>query len=314
MKANHNDSQVFLFDFVVYIKEQIYNFWKQITTILIVFLLSHSLYQRTNIQFLKANHNFCFVVAEAVSVYIKEQIYNFWKQITTTAQPPQNTCRFISKNKYTIFESKSQQRPGCCLRMRVYIKEQIYNFWKQITTDSQVFLFDFVFISKNKYTIFESKSQRTRWVCLLLPVYIKEQIYNFWKQITTNSPTECATHMFISKNKYTIFESKSQHTYLHPKVFRCLYQRTNIQFLKANHNASSSRLMRVCVYIKEQIYNFWKQITTSSLRRTSSRLFISKNKYTIFESKSQLDVFLHQFRYCLYQRTNIQFLKANHNT
>ena len=350
---------------IVYIKEQIYNFWKQITTLSGICLGILCLYQRTNIQFLKANHNRRCLIIKQACVYIKEQIYNFWKQITTILTSLLLTLAFISKNKYTIFESKSQLVHTLywlrlCLYQRtniqflkanhngffgtihvnfVYIKEQIYNFWKQITTAAQKLIRSQVFISKNKYTIFESKSQRVLGVLFVRLVYIKEQIYNFWKQITTHisnahagkrvyikeqiynfwkqiTTAFCCAGIctkFISKNKYTIFESKSQLPTQQCNRLHCLYQRTNIQFLKANHNEFCEFLFFSFVYIKEQIYNFWKQITTELNKQFHFFGFISKNKYTIFESKSQRLLIVLFADFGLYQRTNIQFLKANHN-
>jgi len=89
---------------------QIYNFWKQITTDLTFVIVAKWLFLRANLQFLKANHNQHLLRLKQEGV--------------------------VSSGKFTIFESKSQQPNRSYIGSRCCFFGQIYNFWKQITTFS----------------------------------------------------------------------------------------------------------------------------------------------------------------------------------
>ena len=117
-------------------KERIYKIWKQFTTIYNFAFLPGNCVQRTNIQNLKAIHNF--------------------------GRRKERKRKLCSKNEYTKSESNSQLF-GCChkflsncvqrtniqnlkaihnwllpllLRGLIVFKERIYKIWKQFTTGS----------------------------------------------------------------------------------------------------------------------------------------------------------------------------------
>ena len=90
-----------------------------------------------------------------------------------------------------------------------------------------------------------------------------------------------------SKNEYTKSESNSQHAPRGTAALSNCVQRTNIQNLKAIHNAS--------------------------MVLPSEEVLCSKNEYTKSESNSQLITGYANIDYHCVQRTNIQNLKAIHN-
>ena len=65
---------------------------------------------------------------------------------------------------------------------------------------------------------------------------------------------------------------------------------------------------------KERIYKIWKQFTTGFFRAFSCALLCSKNEYTKSESNSQPDAYVKFVATDCVQRTNIQNLKAIHNS
>ena len=116
----------------------------------------------------------------------------------------------------------------------------------------------------------------------------KERIYKIWKQFTTEVSHLQPDIRLCSKNEYTKSESNSQHrNHIKNDEIDCV-QRTNIQNLKAIHNTGSSTndLPRLC----------------------------SKNEYTKSESNSQPRASEYAAEYHCVQRTNIQNLKAIHNS
>ena len=94
--------------------------------------------------------------------------------------------------------------------------------------------------------------------------------------------------LLCSKNEYTKSESNSQHPFR--SSFAGLYcvQRTNIQNLKAIHNSNEDAI--------------------------GAATLCSKNEYTKSESNSQPKLFESEVHKNCVQRTNIQNLKAIHNT
>ena len=141
---------------------------------------------------------------------------------------------------------------------------------------------------------------------------IKDTI--FWKQITTIfTSNPCASALFI-RSKIQFFESKSQLCIAGCiDLFGCLSdQRYN--FLKANHNLSSSFKSLAMLFIRSKIqffesksqHNcviiariqvvyqikdtiFWKQITTTSTWQILWHSLFIRSKIQFFESKSQLN-------------------------
>ena len=69
-----------------------------------------------------------------------------------------------------------------------------------------------------------------------------------------------------------------------------------------------------CIVFKERIYKIWKQFTTWTYNICKNRLLCSKNEYTKSESNSQLRMVCRLPMVHCVQRTNIQNLKAIHNS
>ena len=124
--------------------------------------------------------------------------------------------------------------------------------------------------------------------CVRPIIVFKERIYKIWKQFTTCPPCCRSCRWLCSKNEYTKSESNSQLSKVQNFNSLDCVQRTNIQNLKAIHNCRHVWLDR--------------------------RGLCSKNEYTKSESNSQL-VYLVVLtcKHCV-QRTNIQNLKAIHNS
>ena len=116
-----------------------------------------------------------------------------------------------------------------------------------------------------------------------------------------------------SKNEYTKSESNSQpQRRWWTKESHCV-QRTNIQNLKAIHNASADDHPAYRIVFKERIYKIWKQFTTPCAATDARPELCSKNEYTKSESNSQHIARLCEWSEDCVQRTNIQNLKAIHN-
>ena len=168
--------------------------------------------QRTNIQNLKAIHN-----------YSKEEA---------------DGKLLCSKNEYTKSESNSQRQSCWFCPWAIVFKERIYKIWKQFTT---ILLFSVIvklLCSKNEYTKSESNSQlrvkrghpgldcvqRTNIQNLkaihnqnlkanfFAVIVFKERIYKIWKQFTTVLRGPSLSLGLCSKNEYTKSESNSQRT------------------------------------------------------------------------------------------------------
>ena len=371
-------------------KERIYKIWKQFTTqrvsvclffglcskneytksesnsqrlLLITQRLWHCV-QRTNIQNLKAIHNWWYAWCIFLPIVFKERIYKIWKQFTTTFISVFFGATLCSKNEYTKSESNSQRQTGVCwfffncvqrtniqnlkaihnwvylMRCQVIIvfKERIYKIWKQFTTLFLCKLYLLLLCSKNEYTKSESNSQLSLPETFQWWIVFKERIYKIWKQFTTNQTSKpifnnCVQRTNIqnlkaihnsatgsignvtlcSKNEYTKSESNSQLDYRCGHNSRNCVQRTNIQNLKAIHNRKGFQTLDIFIVFKERIYKIWKQFTTLILTAFGSTLLCSKNEYTKSESNSQLIRDLKLPNKNCVQRTNIQNLKAIHN-
>ena len=193
-------------------------------------------------------------------------------------------------------------------------KERIYKIWKQFTTPFLCKSYLLLLCSKNEYTKSESNSQHPcRFVysnvncvqrtniqnlkaihniihcsSMLGEIVFKERIYKIWKQFTTDNEQFLSDCKLCSKNEYTKSESNSQRFWNSVASYGYCVQRTNIQNLKAIHNNPALMYAR--------------------------GVLCSKNEYTKSESNSQLA--WRSEPLCLYcvQRTNIQNLKAIHNT
>ena len=288
LKAIHNAIRFRCNCWIIVFKERIYKIWKQFTT-------PH------------------FSLKAFPPIVFKERIYKIWKQFTTGF--PWNGLRraLCSKNEYTKSESNSQHHRQTPALGKIVFKERIYKIWKQFTTRCHRFYHWRKLCSKNEYTKSESNSQlifhimenlkncvqRTNIqnlkaihntllsVNMTVLIVFKERIYKIWKQFTTSRSSEDRPAQLCSKNEYTKSESNSQPILSVVVLEMYCVQRTNIQNLKAIHNAIS--------------------------RANFIAWLCSKNEYTKSESNSQLwkeKGFI--FLYCV-QRTNIQNLKAIHN-
>ena len=118
-------------------------------------------------------------------------------------------------------------------------------------------------------------------------IVFKERIYKIWKQFTTANGCLLILLQLCSKNEYTKSESNSQLSVPNEVSGDNCVQRTNIQNLKAIHNAILMLIISALIVFKERIYKIWKQFTT-----------VSTGDIPVVD--------------CV-QRTNIQNLKAIHN-
>ena len=243
--------------------------------------------QRTNIQNLKAIHN-----------YSKEEA---------------DGKLLCSKNEYTKSESNSQRQSCWFCPWAIVFKERIYKIWKQFTT---ILLFSVIvklLCSKNEYTKSESNSQlrvkrghpgldcvqRTNIqnlkaihnlkyrISAAPSIVFKERIYKIWKQFTTVAKLNDDNTILCSKNEYTKSESNSQQKRYQDQPDEDCVQRTNIQNLKAIHNGVALSPCDTSIVFKERIYKIWKQFTTVLRGPSLSLGLCSKNEYTKSESNSQ---------------------------
>ena len=270
--------------------------------------------QRTNIQNLKAIHNWRVYFSNGVAIVFKERIYKIWKQFTTAAYHQEAGGGLCSKNEYTKSESNSQPEPttatiraNCVQRTNIQNLKAIHNFPAHLRCSC-------LLCSKNEYTKSESNSQRasrrgspsshcvqrtniqnlkaihnqTASAFKPLTIVFKERIYKIWKQFTTSGHRRTPSRPLCSKNEYTKSESNSQQV--------------------------GDYLVDIVIVFKERIYKIWKQFTTHLPFAIQMSRLCSKNEYTKSESNSQHIVRkIASGRHCV-QRTNIQNLKAIHNT
>ena len=192
----------------------------------------------------------------------KERIYKIWKQFTTVGAQSGVSGNCVQRTN--IQNLKAIHNAGSRSRSPRFIvfKERIYKIWKQFTTIAVLDGNHALLCSKNEYTKSESNSQRVRLLNLHRHIVFKERIYKIWKQFTTVIFFSDRSLLLCSKNEYTKSESNSQPANLWiPKGYHCV-QRTNIQNLKAIHNAFRYCCSRCRIVFKERIYKIWKQFTT----------------------------------------------------
>ena len=166
----------------------------------------------------------------------KERIYKIWKQFTTLVAFFDGTVNCVQRTN--IQNLKAIHNGPSLYRLFNFIvfKERIYKIWKQFTTFRSMRGAATLLCSKNEYTKSESNSQRRRMPGLRMSIVFKERIYKIWKQFTTR-----IARMGFRRN--------------------CV-QRTNIQNLKAIHNAYMRIYSDWFIVFKERIYKIWKQFTT----------------------------------------------------
>ena len=245
--------------------------------------------QRTNIQNLKAIHNSRWPTLTNTFIVFKERIYKIWKQFTTFSNSIYGAGTLCSKNEYTKSESNSQHTDwryfalcDCVQRTNIQNLKAIHNLVGLSDED--------------------------------VMIVFKERIYKIWKQFTTINHFRTCSLVLCSKNEYTKSESNSQpESFVMVLAFHCV-QRTNIQNLKAIHNAPSTSVPAGDIVFKERIYKIWKQFTTAAGKIVQNAKLCSKNEYTKSESNSQLTSFEDWHEADCVQRTNIQNLKAIHNS
>ena len=163
MKAIHNQKLKRLSPRPAVSKEQIYEKWKQFTTDTYLVLWPSSCFQRANLRKMKAIHNWQNNYGNTTNAVSKEQIYEKWKQFTTSESQTFKIQTLFPKSKFTKNESNSQlisvctiDPVGCSQRANLrkmkaihnngctgwtsYLavsKEQIYEKWKQFTTSGK---------------------------------------------------------------------------------------------------------------------------------------------------------------------------------
>ena len=177
--------------------------------------------QRYN--FLKANHNFKWILfLKTVVVYqIKDTI--FWKQITTLSSKYNFFKKLFIRSKIQFFESKSQPINRSVLVMFSCLSDQRYNFlkanhnraggfdncqfvvyqikdtifWKQITTIIAFYIIFWQLFIRSKIQFFESKSQPKRWTRCLWDCCLSDQRYNFLKANQYTVITHPLSRLFL---------------------------------------------------------------------------------------------------------------------
>ena len=142
----------------------------------------------------------------------------------------------------------------------------------------------------------------------------KEQIYEKWKQFTTEGFALKFLVLLFPKSKFTKNESNSQQLQRWYVVTTRCFQRANLRKMKAIHN-SIGFLRKNCIAVsKEQIYEKWKQFTTihtiiiqlcSCFQRANLRKMKAIHNSFLF--------FFYEFNSC-FQRANLRKMKAIHNT
>ena len=193
-----------------------------------------------------------------------------------------------SKNEYTKSESNSQHGfqhyyadVNCVQRTNIQNLKAIHNRFYCVSNQH-------ILCSKNEYTKSESNSQQPEAWCLSYSYCVQRTNIQNLKAIHNTIPFLVMLYLLCSKNEYTKSESNSQR--------------------------SIRRDSHKYIVFKERIYKIWKQFTTASARGLARTLLCSKNEYTKSESNSQHKLIADEnLAYCV-QRTNIQNLKAIHNT
>ena len=198
--------------------------------------------------------------------------------------------------------------------INIVFKERIYKIWKQFTTLFQIHYFWFYCVQRTNIQNLKAIHNIGAIAEIGSKIVFKERIYKIWKQFTTVALRNPRDLALCSKNEYTKSESNSQLVQDDFSIFHYCVQRTNIQNLKAIHNCGCWYSIIRGIVFKERIYKIWKQFTTWSELMPDGTWLCSKNEYTKSESNSQqpyawTDWLLH----CV-QRTNIQNLKAIHNS
>ena len=197
---------------------------------------------------------------------------------------------------------------------RIVFKERIYKIWKQFTTGHCWLLPPPLLCSKNEYTKSESNSQHPRLDRYYQRDCVQRTNIQNLKAIHNTHYDASWYPWLCSKNEYTKSESNSQHTEKRQTAGGHCVQRTNIQNLKAIHNRMGNDVVTDVIVFKERIYKIWKQFTTSWRGVNLRGVLCSKNEYTKSESNSQRIAVVYRRSQNCVQRTNIQNLKAIHNT
>ena len=120
--------------------------------------------------------------------------------------------------------------------------------------------------------------------------------------------------ILCSKNEYTKSESNSQQRCRRKIEYRTLCSKNEYTKSESNSQRPLYFSHSFTIVFKERIYKIWKQFTTRIFTTSFIWTLCSKNEYTKSESNSQLLFLnLNSYGYCV-QRTNIQNLKAIHNS
>ena len=159
LKAIHNSRKAEARCTGIVFKERIYKIWKQFTTYPHAYYPPRHCVQRTNIQNLKAIHNFRSMTAERNSIVFKERIYKIWKQFTTLHSFERCGVYCVQRTNIQNLKAIHNEEGNVTNTTCIVFKERIYKIWKQFTTHIQIFVECGLLCSKNEYTKSESNSQ-----------------------------------------------------------------------------------------------------------------------------------------------------------
>ena len=286
-ESNSQRPQVQFVARCIVFKERIYKIWKQFTTHQAVaippeLLCSKNEYTKSesNSQHYRLRFDSSWYCVQRTNIQNLKAIHNYSKEEA-------DGKLLCSKNEYTKSESNSQRQSCWFCPWAIVFKERIYKIWKQFTT---ILLFSVIvklLCSKNEYTKSESNSQHGLQGFVCNKIVFKERIYKIWKQFTTWNIVSVPRPLLCSKNEYTKSESNSQQKRYQDQPDEDCVQRTNIQNLKAIHNQNLKANFFAVIVFKERIYKIWKQFTTVLRGPSLSLGLCSKNEYTKSESNSQ---------------------------
>ena len=197
--------------------------------------------QRTNIQNLKAIHNFSNLELSFSPIVFKERIYKIWKQFTTTPSSTWRTAYCVQRTNIQNLKAIHNYQSCFQLIVSIVFKERIYKIWKQFTTDDVLLCLAADCVQRTNIQNLKAIHNSPVPPMAQHLIVFKERIYKIWKQFTTSTWIISCLSLLCSKNEYTKSESNSQpNAQTTGQILYCV-QRKNIQNLKAIHNISLAR-------------------------------------------------------------------------
>ncbi len=290
----------------------LHKFWKQFTTWQPHRHHRGSCFRCKSTQILKAIHNSKINNMTPLVVVSDANLHKFWKQFTThESRITWETCCFRCKSTQ-ILKAIHNTESNIKVVLTVVSDANLHKFWKQFTTPClRCGRYQRLF-PMQIYTNFESNSQHIQVYKEYRKVVSDANLHKFWKQFTTRTILTQHDKQLFPMQIYTNFESNSQRFH---------------------------RLSLFCLVVSDaNLHKFWKQFTTSSRLRITTRRLFPMQSYTNFESNSQLavrfmdhihvvsDANLHKFWKqfttilqlafsvnCCFRCKSTQILKAIHN-